>query len=340
MRIVSLIPSATEIVCALGLASDLVGVTHECDHPADVVSCLPVVTSSPLLSPPPTDGEGDTESQPLSAREIDDKVRAALEQGESLYRIDHDLLRSLQPDLILTQGLCDVCAVNHHAVKTAVDAVGSAARVLDLAPTSLDGVLETFQQVGEATGKISEADALIAQTRARWNAVKGKAIQAGPPVKTLLLEWPDPPFSAGHWNPELLTLAGGVGGPWDKPGEPSRTLSWEEIADFAPDCIVLIACGWDADRAIEEAYAFWDVPQWFDLPAVKNAECYAVDGNAYFNRPGPRLAESAEILATILHPDTFTEMLPPYSVRLFPDDLLTPPPAEEDEAPADEETAP
>lgn len=332
-------------MCALGLADSLVGVTHECDFPRDVVENLPVVTSSPLLTSEHGEASDETNEDDesdapalLSAREIDEKVRAALESGDSLYHIDHELLRSLKPDLILTQGLCDVCAVNHQAVKAAVESLGDTNSViLDLTPTSLEGVLDTFKQVGDATGKQLEAEKLITETQARWDAVKAKAASAGAPVKTLLLEWPDPPFSAGHWNPELLTLAGGSGGPWDVPGEPSRTLTWDEIAAFAPDVVVLIACGWDADRAIDEAYAFLDVPQWFGLPAVQNAECYAVDGNAYYNRPGPRLAESAEILATILHPDAFTEMLPPYSVRLFPDDLLTPP-EDEGEGEAEEET--
>ena len=324
MRIVSLLPSATEIVCALGLAADLVGITHECDFPSEITH-LPRLTSAPALEAARSEaGDHDDETEPLSAREIDEKVRAALEAGESLYHIDHDLLRSLRPDLILTQGLCDVCAVNHAVVCSAVDALGDVpVTVLDLAPTSLDGVLETFKQVGAATEKTAEAEALVAQTKMRWQTVREKASGAGPPVKTLLLEWPDPPFSSGHWNPELLQIAGGVGGPWDVPETASRTLTWQEIADFAPDVVVLMACGWDAARAEYEAYAFLDVPEWFDLPAVKNADCYAVDGNAYFNRPGPRLAESAEILATILHPEAFTEMLPPYSVRLFPDDLLT-----------------
>jgi iron complex transport system substrate-binding protein len=316
LRIVSLLPSATEIVCALGLEENLVGITHECDYPPSVKG-KSVVTSSIL---PSLHGKG--EDEPLSAGEIDGRVRDALAAGESLYRIDLERLRSLKPDLLLTQGLCDVCAVTHRAVVAAADALGSTAQVLDLAPTSLAGVLETFQQVGVATGR--EAAELVAQTKARWDAVQEKAAGTTERPKTLLLEWPDPPFSAGHWNPELLALAGGRGGPWDEIGAPSRTLTWEAIKAFQPEMLVLLACGFDAYRALDEAYALMDAPGWFELPAVKMGECYAVDGNAYFNRPGPRLAESAEILATVLHPETFTEMLPPYAVQRFPNDLLEP----------------
>lgn len=316
MRIVSLLPSATEIVAALGLGDSLVGITHECDWPREIVAGKPVVTSSVLPSP------HDAGTEPLSSAEIDARVRAAVEAGESLYQIGHEMLRELKPDLVLTQGLCDVCAVHHQAVVAAVDSLGGTATVLDLAPASLAGVQETFRQVGEATGKAAEAQALIAQIQSRWDAVSSAVESAPEKPRTLLLEWSDPPFSAGHWNPELLALAGAALAPWDQAGAPSRVLTWDEIKTFAPEMIVFIPCGFGVDRAIEEAYVLADTEGWFDLPAVQNGECYAVDGSAYFNRPGPRLAESAEILATILHPEQFSEVLPPYSVRRFPDVLL------------------
>ena len=329
MRIVSLLPSATEIVCALGLAESLVGITHECDYPAALIAGKPVVTGTliPHAHPP---AEGDDEGEPLSAGEIDEMVRAALEAGKSLYHIDTDLLRSLQPDLVLTQGLCDVCAVNHAATAAAVALLDKSVTVLDLAPTTLAGVMASFAQVGEVTGKTAEAAELVAQTQARWDAVRHRTESKYSP-RTLLLEWPDPLFTAGHWNPELLTLAGGTAAPWDEVGVPSRTLSWDEIAAFDPEMIVLIACGFDAYRALDEAWPLTDYPGWYDLTAVREGDCYAIDGNAYFNRPGPRLAESAEILATIFYPEEFQEMLPPYSVQRFPNALLVPPKEEKEE---------
>ena len=328
MRIVSLLPSATEIVAALGLGDQLVGISHECDYPAQIVADKPIVTSSivpPLV--PAEDGDATADEngmRPPTAAEIDTIVRAALAQGESIYRIDIDRLRELKPDLLLTQGLCDVCAVSHKAVVSAVEALGSSVQVLDLQPTSLAEVLESFRQVGATTGRDAEAEALVASVQARWDTVREKAARAPERPKTLLLEWPEPLFTAGHWNPELLALAGGGTAPWDTPGAPSRTLEWADVQTFSPEMIVLIACGMDAYRALDEAYALGDAPGWFDLPAVRNGECYTADGNAYFNRPGPRLAESAEILATILHPDLFTEMLPPYSVQRFDNELLEP----------------
>ncbi|MES2464520.1 MAG: cobalamin-binding protein [Armatimonadota bacterium] len=333
MRIVSLLPSATEIAAALGLGDQLVAVTHECDYPPDAVAGKPVVTSSliPKTTTEPFDGEEGEEPPPPSAYEIDRIVREALASGESLYRIDIDLMRDLKPDLILTQGLCDVCAVSHKAVVAAVDALGPDVKVLDLQPTNLAEVLESFRQVGAATGREAEAEALVISVQGRWDAVRDKAAKAPDRPRTLLLEWPEPPFTSGHWNPELLALANGEPAPWDAVGTPSRTLTWDEISAFAPEMVVLLACGMDAYRALDESYALLDAPQWFELPAVKNGECYAVDGNAYFNRPGPRLTESAEILATILHPETFTDMLPAYSVQRFDNELFEP--LEDEETP-------
>lgn len=335
MRIVSLLPSATEIVCALGLADDLVGVSHACDYPAEVVRTKAVVTSTviPKVHPPQ---DGEEEGEPLTAGEIDEKVRESLASGESLYRIDIELLRSLAPDIILTQGLCDICAVNQAAAAEAVSALGGNITVLDLAATTLEDVLLTFRHVGEATGKTAEAEALISDVQARWDAVRARTEGISEKPRVLLLEWPEPPFTAGHWNPELIALGGGLRAPWDSIGVPSRTLEWDEVVAWQPEVIVVLACGFDAYETLDQCWGLTELPGWYDLPAVRDGECYAADGNAYFNRPGPRLVESAEILATILHPEVFSEMLPPYSVQRFDNDMLIEPDEDEtqDDSPA------
>jgi iron complex transport system substrate-binding protein len=320
MRIVSLSPSATEILCALGLESSLVGVSHECDWPISVRD-LPRLTRSLL---PETQIDEDGEILELSALEIDNAVREAVASGESLFTIDIELLRELKPDLLVTQGLCNVCAVHHKTALIASEALDKAAgaMVLDLSPTTLAEVLETFRQIGTATQRDAEAESLIAKTKNRWDAVREKTQTIGELPRTLLLEWPEPSFSAGHWNPELLQIAGGMLAPWDIVGKPSRVLDWTEVLEFNPEYIVLIACGFDAYRSLDEAWPLSELPGWYDLPAVRNGDCYAADGNAFFNRPGPRLADSAEILATILRPEVFTDMLPPYSVQRFPDEML------------------
>jgi iron complex transport system substrate-binding protein len=288
VRIVSLLPSATEIVCALGLQDQLVGVSHECDYPA-AVQRLPKVTSALV-------------SSAASSGEIDRQVRERLQAAQSLYVLDVPLLVSLRPDLIVTQTLCNVCAVGEDAVRRAMRDLGGGAEVVTLEPQSLADVFASIEQVAEAAGVPQRARELVGALKARVEAVRERAASCGRPLpRTALLEWLDPPFSSGHWNPELVRLAGGVEG-LGREGQPSRTLSWDEVHAWQPEVVLIACCGFTAQRAFQEADCLCSVDKWNDLPAVKNGRVYVTDGSQYFNRPGPRLVDSLEILAHILNP--------------------------------------
>ncbi len=322
LRIASLVPFATEIVCALGLQDSLVAVSHVCDYPPSVKELSAVTAQTDALAPHhETDEGGDSVETPLSAGEIDAVVRS----GVPLYTIDTARLRELTPTIIFTQGLCDVCAVSHVATVAAARELGDTARIIDLSPTNIAGVLDAIRTVGAATGRETEAAELVSDMIARFEIVKLSALESPNHPRVLLLEWPEPLFSAGHWSPELLNFAHCIGAPWDKPGAPSCVLDWNDVLRFDPEVIILAACGMDAERGAWESTTLTDLPGWFELPAVRSGDCYAVDGNAYFNRPGPRLADSAELLAAILHPETIQTPVPPYSVSRFPPESLTPP---------------
>jgi iron complex transport system substrate-binding protein len=297
MRIVSLLPSATEIVYALGLGDALVGVTHECDYP-DAARAKPIVTRSLL------DHSGAT------SEEIDDAVRSQLRDGLSLYALDRDLLAELRPDVILTQALCDVCAVSLESVERAVCDVtehfaGVAPLVLSLEPHGLDDILETIATVGQAAGASMQAGALLETLRLRIGRVRDRArgVQVRPRVACL--EWIDPPFGPGHWLPEMIALAGGTPGLGTAHAD-SQRIGWGDIIAFAPEVIVVTPCGFDLERATAEALRI--LPRhtgWEALPAVRNGRVYVVDGNAYYSRPGPRIVDSLELLAMLIHPDHF-----------------------------------
>lgn len=322
LRIASLVPFATEIVCALGLRDALVAVSHVCDYPPSVRELPAATAQTDALAPHrETDEEGDPVEVPLSAGEID----AAVRSGVSLVTIDTAKLRELAPTIIFTQGLCDVCAVSHIGTMEAARELGDTAQIVDLSPTNIAGVLDAVRAVGAATGRDAEAAELVSEMIVRFESVKLSAMESPNRPRVLLLEWPEPLFCAGHWSPELLSFANAVAAPWDTPGAPSRVIDWNDVLRFDPEVIVLAACGMDAERGAWESTTLTDLPGWFELPAVRSGDCYAVDGNAYFNRPGPRLADSAEILAAILHPETVQEAIPPYSVSRFPPESLTPP---------------
>src|SRR5579872_5280847 len=290
-RICSLLPSATEIVYTLGLGDRLVAVTHECDFPSEARS-KPHVTSSVV------------DGAELTAAEIDRAVRENLVEQATIYHLDRELLERLRPDLILTQELCDVCAVGRSEVQDVVAALSFPINVLSLEPATLQEVLDSLVLVGRFTGAMRRAiearDRLMDRLQRVREAVAGRET-----VAVLCLEWMDPVFSGGHWVPEMVEVAGGndVAG---EAGKPSREVSWEEIALSKPDVIIAMPCGFGLDRAERELTVVPLPPAWHDLPAVRNGRVYAVDGSSYFNRPGPRLVDGVEILAAILHPDAWS----------------------------------
>lgn len=288
MRIVSLLPSATEIICSLGLEDQLVGVTHECDYPAGVRD-LPKVTNTLI----PTDA---------SSAEIDRLVRERLGGKSALYTLDLAVLEELKPDLIVTQALCDVCAVAEDEVKNAACMLPGTPQVLNLEPETLGEVLGCVREVGAAAGIERHAREVVAALRDRVDAVVARAESAPDRPRVALLEWLDPPFSTGHWNPELVRLAGGVDG-LGREGQKSRTLEWSEVIAWRPEVVVISCCGFTATRAMEDLPVLREVPGWKRVPAVASGRVFVTDGSAYFSRPGPRLVDSLELLAHILHPD-------------------------------------
>ncbi|MBC8143821.1 MAG: ABC transporter substrate-binding protein, partial [Armatimonadetes bacterium] len=235
-RIASLVPFATEIVCALGLRESLVAVSHVCDYPPSVKELPAVTAQTPILAPHrETDADGDSMEVPLSAGEID----AAVRSGAPLYTIDTATLRELAPTIIFTQGLCDVCAVSHVATLEAARELEGTAQIVDLSPTNIAGVLDAIRIVGAATGRDAEASELVSDMIARFESVKLSAMESPNHPRVLLLEWPEPLFCAGHWSPELLDVAHAVAAPWDKPGAPSRIIMWNDVLRFDPEVIVL-----------------------------------------------------------------------------------------------------
>ena len=285
MRIVSLLPSATEIVYALGLGEDLCGVSFECDYP-EAARSVPVVSGTALS----TDGS-------LGARQIDAQVSARIAAGESIYTLDDARIRAIDPDLILAQDLCQVCAVPSGVVEEALDVMGCHAEVLSLDPGRLDEVIGCVGLVGAATGASARADALMERLRARVEAVR-RRVRGRVRPRVLVLEWSDPPFSGGHWVPDMVEAAGGVP-VLAVPGARSRRLMWEEIVPEPVDITVFMPCGFDLDGAVAQAPKLLSRPDAAGLGSV-----FAVDANAYFSRPGPRVVDGVELLAELLHPST------------------------------------
>ncbi len=282
MRIVSLLPSATEIVCALGLGDSLVGVTHECDYPPSVRR-LPRVTRT--LIP------GDA-----SSSAIDALVRERLKTGKALYSLDLPMLEGLRPDLLVTQALCDVCAVAEAEVQAAACTLPGQPRVVNLEPMTLEQVFDCIIQVGSATACDARAREVVAALRARVAGVAAHAAETSERPRVVVLEWLDPLFTCGHWTPELVRLAGGTEVIATE-GERSRTMTHEELLAAAPEVLVIACCGFDIERTMLDMPAFLALPGVSDIPAVRNGRVHVIDGNAYLSRPGPRLVDSLEILS-------------------------------------------
>jgi len=301
VRICSLLPSATEIVYALGLGDQLYGVSHECDYP-------PEAAAKPTLIRPAFDQSS------LSSLEIDHAVMERLRSREGVYTIDQDLLRQAEPDLILTQELCDVCAVPYSEVKRAVDRLVSRPRLLPLSPSVLGDVLQDISRVGEATGREEQAGFLVRRLRERIDRVTARTATAAERPATFCLEWADPLYVAGHWIPEMVEMAGGIDGLGGK-GKPSVPIEWERVVVYAPEVVILMPCGFDVERAVREMPLLARLPGWLDLPAVQRGQVYAVNATAYFSRSGPRLVDGLELLAKILHPELFPGAIPREAAR-------------------------
>jgi iron complex transport system substrate-binding protein len=291
MRIVSLLPAATEICCALGLEDHLVGVSPECDHP-------PAVKDKRIVSRALLEYEG------KSSGETSQMVGERLEDGGALYQVDEDALRSMAPDLILTQGLCDVCAPTLGDVEEVAARLPRRPSIVSLDPHTMDDVLAEIELVGGFCGAEEQARTLTVSLRAGIERVAERASTVGNRPNVVCLEWLDPLFVAGHWVPEMVDLAGGHA-VLAQPGEPSRRVEARDIEAAGPDVAVLMPCGFDLDRTRAEAPRATRASWWTDLPARRANRVWIVDGSSFFNRPGPRLVDGLEILAHILHPDLF-----------------------------------
>lgn len=296
MRICSLLPGATEVVAALGRSDDLVAVSHECDFPPEVRN-KPVMVRA-LIDPERT-----------SSHTIDDHVRATVQAGQQLYALDEAVFTRARPDLVITQNLCHVCAVTPDQLQRAISALPTPPRVMSLNPTCLDDILLDIEQIGDAIGSEVEADRMASALRARLNSLREQVARAQSRPKVVCIEWLDPLYVAGHWVPEMVTVAGGFD-PLGSAGRPSKQVTWAEILGSAPDVLVLMPCGFSIERTVRELNCLTARQGWASLPAVRNGKVFAVDAASYFSRPGPRLIEGVAILVALCHPAIFGATLP------------------------------
>lgn len=290
-RIVSFLPSATEMACALGLGDQLVGITHECDYPPEVEG-KPVVVRNVLPI------------ESMSQPEIDAAVTQRMRDGLSLYQVDEKLLQELAPDIILTQDLCQVCAPSGNEVSQALNLLSKKPQVLWLTPKSLEEIFDNLRELGQATGRVKEAEVLIAAGRERLEKIAAVTRNLSHRPRVFCMEWLDPVYCSGHWMPEMIEIAGGVDALARK-GTDSVRIPWDDVLEWAPEVLIITPCGFNLDKVIEQAPQLSHYPGWSELPAVREGRVYAVDANSYFARPGPRVVDGTELLAHLIHPQLF-----------------------------------
>lgn len=292
MRIVSLIASSTEIVCALGLGDKLVGRSHECDYPSSVLE-LPVCTS------PKFNVDG-------TSYMIDERVRAILQESLSVYRVDANLLSSLNPSHIITQSQCEVCAVSFRDVEEAAQSLlGSKPEIISLEPNSLADIYNDINRIGNGLGVVAEAKNLITRIKSGMNEIAEKCRDLKSRPRVVLIEWIDPLMAGGNWMPELLELAG-ANNLFGEPGKHSPLMSWKSLVEVDPDFMIVAPCGFNIASTLAEMPSLEELKDWQKLSCVRNKRVFVADGNQYFNRPGPRILESLQIMAEILHPEHFS----------------------------------
>ena len=298
LRIVSFLPSATEIACALGLEESLLGITHECDYPPEV-RAKPIVVRNVLPI------------EQMSQSEIDQAVAERVRAGLSLYQIDESLLREIAPDLILTQDLCQVCAPSGNEISQVLKSLPKTPQILWMTPRSLSEIFDNIRDLGAATGRTTEADALVNECAARLAALSERMSQTATRPRVFCMEWLDPVYASGHWVPELVKIAGGIDELGSERGESVR-VSWDDVAAWAPEILIIMPCGFSLQQTIKQIWSVFapygsgtGKSHFFDLPAVKNNCVFAVDANSFFARPGPRVVEGAELLARLIHSELF-----------------------------------
>jgi iron complex transport system substrate-binding protein len=302
LKIASLLPSATEIVCALGLEKNLVGITHECDFPESIKG-KPHLTASRISH------------ETMSSAEIDHAVRSQLGGHGSIYDLDEQQLAELKPDLIITQELCEVCAVSYKTVQKAAKIFVADAKVVSLEPNTIADIFENIKTVGELCGVSDKAEQVVTDLQNRLNVIKEKTANLENRPRVFMLEWLEPPFAPGHWTPEQVEIAGGKS-LLGKAGQKSVTTTYEAIYESQPEILVLIPCGFYTSDILRQLEKTRFPSNWNDLPAVQNRQVWAMDASAYFSRPAPRVVDGAEILAKIFHPEIFGEPRETEAIRV------------------------